>query len=137
MKKALPFDKVKKLFVDPEVLFRRSAVPPSLFNADGSMRKKQSNLTFAKCSESHCEEVHQLPATDSTLKSTLYIIYGMAVVQSLNESQFQTFNDLGEVVIRKLLKIINDLTLSVSDVEIVLNRYDQDDSINAMEHSLS
>ena len=59
MKKALPFDKEKKLLADPEGLFPRlfaisqqrdidlrtvlqyelAAVPPSLFNADGSMRK--------------------------------------------------------------------------------------------------
>ena len=58
----------------------------------------------------------------------------MAMVQSLNESQFQTFNDLGEVVIRKLLKIINDLTLSVSDAAFVFDRYDND-SIKAMERS--
>ena len=59
----------------------------------------------------------------------------MAMVQSLNESRFQTFNDLGEVVIRKLLKIINDLTLSVSDVAFVFDKYDKDDSIKAMERS--
>ena len=46
-----------------------------------------------------------------------------------------TFNDLGEVLIRKLLKIINDLALSVSDVAIVFDRYDKDDSIKAMERS--
>ena len=59
----------------------------------------------------------------------------MAMVQSLNESRFQTFNDLGEVVIRKLLKIINDLTLSVSDVAFVFDKYDKGDSIKAMESS--
>ena len=53
----------------------------------------------------------------------------------MNESQFQTFNDLGEVVIRKLLKIINDLTLSVSDVSILFDRDDKYDSIKAMERS--
>ena len=142
------------MLVDPEVLFRRlfaisqqrdidlrtvlqyelAAVPLSLFNADGSMRKTVKS-DLAKCLESNCEELHQLPTTDSTSNSTLYIIDGMAMVQSLNESQFQTFNDLGEVVIRKLLKIINDLTLSVSDVAIVFDRYDKDDSIKAMERS--
>ena len=154
MKKALPFDKEKKLLVDPEVLFRRlfgisqqrdidlrtvlqyelAAVPPSPFNADGSMRKTVKS-DLAKCLESNCEEVHQLPTTDSTSNSTLYIFDGMAMVQSLNESQFQTYNDLGEVVIRKLLKIINDLTLSVSDVATVFDKYDKDDSIRAMERS--
>ena len=105
MKKALPFDKEKKLLVDPEVLFRHlfaisqqrdidlrtvlqyelAAVPPSLFNADGSMRKTfKSDL--AKCLESNCEEVHKLSPPDSTSSTTLYVIDGMAMVQSLNES---------------------------------------------------
>ena len=97
--------------------------------------RKTVKSDLAKCLESNCEEVHQLPTTDSTSNSTLYIIDGMAMLQSLNESQFQTFNDLGKVVIRKLLKIINDLTLSVSDVAIVFDRYDKDDSIKAMERS--
>ena len=154
MKKVVPFDKEKKLLVDPEVLFPRlfaisqqrdidlrtvlqyelAAVLPSLFNADGSMRKTVKS-DLAKYLESNCEHVYQLPPTDSTSNSTLYIIDGMAMVQSLNESQFQAFNDLGEVVIRKLLKIINDLTLSVSDVAIVFDRYDKDNSIKAMKCS--
>ena len=77
MKKVLPFDKEKKLLVDPDVLFCRlfaisqhrdidlrtvlqyklAAVPPSLFNADGSMRKTVKS-DLAKCLESNCEEVH-------------------------------------------------------------------------------
>ena len=99
MKKALPFDKEKKLLVDPEVLFRclfaisqqrdinlrtvlqyeLAAVPPSLFNADGSMRKTVKS-DLAKCLESNCEEVHQHSPPDSTSSTTLYVIDGMAMV---------------------------------------------------------
>ena len=153
MKKALPFDKEKKL-LDPEVLFRRlfaisqqqdidlrtvlqyelAAVPPSLFNADGSMRKTVKS-DLAKCLESNCKEVHQLSPPDSASSTTLYIIDGMAMVQSLNESQFQTFNDLGELVLRKIMKIFNDSALGVSDVAVVFDRYDKEDSIKAMERN--
>ena len=154
MKKALPFDKEKKLLVDPEVLFRHffaisqqrdidlrtvlqyelAAVPPSLFNADGSMRKTVKS-DLAKCLESNCEEVHQLSPPDCTSSNTLYVIDGMAMVQSLNESQFQTFNDLGELVLRKIMKILNDSALGVSDVAVVFDRYDKEDSIKAMERN--
>ena len=154
MKKALPFDKEKKLLVDPEVLFRRlfaisqqrdidlrtvlqyelAAVPPSLFNADGPMRKTVKS-DLAKCLESNCKEVHQLSPPDSTSSTTLYVIDGMAMVQSLNESQFQTFNDLEELVLRKIMKILNDSALGVSDVAVVFDRYDKEDSIKAMERN--
>ena len=153
MKKALPLDKEKKLLVDPEVLFRRLfaisqqrdidlrtvlqyelvAVPPSLFNADGFRKTVKSDL--AKCLESNCEEVHQLSPPDSTSSTTLYVIDGMAMVQSLNESQFQTFNDLGELVLRKIMKILNDSALGVFDVVVVFDRYDKEDSIKAMERN--
>ena len=79
MKKALPFDREKKLIVDPEILFRRlfaisqqrdidlrtvlqyelAAVPPALFNADSSIRKTVKS-DVAKCFESSCEKFHQL-----------------------------------------------------------------------------
>ena len=80
MKKALPFDKEKKLLVDPEVLFRRlfaisqqrdidlrtvlqyelTAVPPSLFNADSSMRKTVKS-DLAKCLESTAKKFTNFP----------------------------------------------------------------------------
>ena len=57
------------------------------------------------------------------------------MVQSLNESQFQIFNDLGELVLRKIMKILNDSALGVSDVAVVFDRYDKEDSIKAMERN--
>ena len=100
MKKALPFDKEKKLRVDPEILFRHlfvisqqrdidlrtvlqyelAAVPSALFNADGSMRKTVKS-DLAKCLESNCEEFHWLSSPDSTSNVTIYTIDGMAMVQ--------------------------------------------------------
>ena len=97
--------------------------------------RKTVKSDLAKCLESNCEEVHQLSPPDSTSSTTLYVIDGMAMVQSLNESQFQTFNDLGELVLRKIMKILNDSALGVSDVAVVFDRYDKEDSIKAMERN--
>ena len=154
MKKTLSFDKQKKLLVYPEVLFRRlfaisqqreidlrtvlqyelAAVPPPFFNADGSMRKLVKS-DLAKSLEPNCEEVRQLSSLRSGSSNSVYIIDGIAMVQSLNDTQFQTFNDLGEVVLRKLMKVLNDDTLGVSDVAVVFDRYDKENSIKSMERS--
>lgn len=152
MKKALSFDKQKKLLLDPEVLFRRlfaisqqrevdlrtvleyelAAVPPSLFNADGSMRKTVKS-DLAKCLESNCAEVRQLASPDGNLFNTVYIIDGMAMVQSLDDTKFKTFDDLGDIILGRLLRILNDDTLCVSDVALVFDRYDKENSIKSME----
>ena len=97
--------------------------------------RKTVKSDLAKCLESNCEEVHQLSPPDSTSSTTLYVIDGMPMVQSLHESQFQTFNDLGELVLRKIMKILNDSALGVSDVAVVFDRYDKEDSIKAMERN--
>ena len=47
------------------------------------------------------------------------------MVQSPNHTQFQTFNNLGEAVLRKLMKVLNDDTLGVSDVAVVFDWYDK------------
>ena len=116
--------------------YELAAVPPALFNADGSMRKTVKS-DLAKSLESNCEEVRQLSSLGSGSSNyvTVYIIDGMEMVQSLNDTQFQTFNNLGEVVLRKLMKVLNDDTLGVSDVAVVFDRYDKENSIKSMERS--
>ena len=52
-----------------------------------------------------------------------------------NPFDLSTFNDLGEVVLRKLMKVLNDDTLGVSDVAVVFDRYDKENSIKSMERS--
>ena len=115
MKKMLVSKEHQKLMLDSEVLFRRllavsktrnvslenvlthelAAVPPALFQDDGSMRKT-TKADLAKKLESNCEELNVLPPERPN--STAYIIDGMAFVQGLKESQFITFNDLANVV---------------------------------------
>jgi hypothetical protein len=91
MRKNLPADKQKKLMCSSEVLFRRllsvsntrdidmkvvlqyelAAVPPALFNDDGSMRKTNKS-ELAKKLESVCDEVHKLPNAPQQEGSTAY-----------------------------------------------------------------
>ncbi|KAK1904701.1 Beta-glucanase [Dissostichus eleginoides] len=99
--------KSKKLQMDSDVLFRRllavskqrdvslenvmrhelAAVPPSLFYDDGAMRKT-TKADLAKKLESVVEVMQEL--SDTTEKSA-YFIDGMAMLQSLHDSAFQTF----------------------------------------------
>jgi len=152
MKKALPNDKDRKLIIDTEVLFRRllavarsrdvdlknvlrhelAAVPPALFNDDGRMRKT-NKADLAQKLESNCADVvASLPqAPDAT--SSAYIIDGMAVIQSLNENHFRTFNDLAEVVQKRIVGLLRNRSLSLSSVTIVFDRYDNPSSIKSAE----
>ena len=76
MKKVLPNDKVRKLIIETEILFRRllgvsksrdvdlrkvlqyelAAVPPALFHGDGTMRKT-NKADLAKKLELNCPDV--------------------------------------------------------------------------------
>lgn len=69
-----------------------AAVPPALFNDDGSMRKT-SKSDLSKKLEAICDEIHILPSSSN---NTAYLIDGMAMFQSLHESLFKTFDDLSE-----------------------------------------
>ena len=122
MKKVMNFDKEKIFTLDPEVLFRRllsvakhreidlrevlsfelTPVPPALFHNDGTMRKSVKSDLAHKLEETVPQETEM--KTKCSI-STAYIIDGMAFLQSMNESLFKTFDDLGEVVIKKLISI--------------------------------
>lgn len=148
MTKMLTSKEDKKLMLDSEVLFRRllavsqsrdvcleevlshelAAVPPALFNDDGSMRKT-TKADLAKKIEGNLEEVHVLTGDDSTA----YIIDGMAYLQSIKDSQFKTFNDLGNVVLQKTKRVL--ATMNTSCVALVFDRYDNSLSIKQAERS--
>ena len=133
MRKALPNDKDRKLIIDTEVLFRRLlavsrsrdvdlrkvlqyelvAVPPALFHSDGTMRKT-NQAEFAKKLESHCPDVlTELPEMP-TSTSSAYIIDGMAMIYSVNENHFATFNDLAEVIQRRAVRLLETPALALS-----------------------
>ena len=106
--------------VDSEVLFRRllavskkrdvsleqvlthelAPVPPSLFNNDGTMQKT-NKADLAKKLEANCEEVQVLEPSDQ--HDTAYVIDGMALLQALDEAQFDTFDDLGRTIMQKIV----------------------------------
>ncbi len=152
MKKALPNDKDRKLIIDTEVLFRRllavsrsrdvdlknvlkyelAAVPPALFHDDGTMRKT-NKADLAQKLESNCPEVlAELPQIAAGISSA-YIIDGMAMVQSLNENHFRTFNDLAGVVQKRTIRLLRNQTLELTSVTIVFDRYDSVPSVKTAE----
>ena len=97
--------------MDSEVLFRRllavskqrdvnveqvlshelTPVTSSLFNDGGTMRKT-TKADLAKKLESNCDKIQALAVSHDN--HTAYIIDGMALLQALDESMFDTFNDL-------------------------------------------
>lgn len=139
MSKPLKSKKTDKIMVDSEVLFRRllavskqrdvsleqvlthelAPVPPSLFNDDGTMRKT-SKAELAKKLESNCEEYQILP--DSELHDTAYIIDGIALLQALDETRFETFDDLALSVLRKTQTLLNG-NMGVISVTLIFDIY--------------
>ena len=133
--------------LDSEVLFRRllgvsqqrevslervlehelAAVPPALFNDDGTIRKGTKS-DLAKKLEATTEDVYSLPSGISTG----YIIDGMALLQTLNEKSFSTFDDLGRQIIQKIQEILQS-SLGVKAIAIVFDRYDDPNSVKQSE----
>lgn len=56
--------------------------------------------------------------------SSAYIIDGMAMLHGLKENHFRTFEDLAEVVLKRLMRILKDPSLDVKSVSDVFDRYD-------------
>jgi len=69
-----------------------------------------------------------LPQTASYQPTSAYIIDGMAMLQSFNENQFKTFDDLAVVVQKKLVQILKNASLDVTSVTAVFDRYDVETS---------
>ena len=53
-----------------------------------------------------CAEVHTLPKVLNQPDHIGYVIGGMAMLQSLNESYFMTFDDLLQQVLKNILRIL-------------------------------
>lgn len=100
---------------------------PLCFFDDESMRKT-TKADLAKNLEAVVEETQQLP---NVKEPSAYIIDGMALLQSLNDSAFQTFNDLGECVWKKIATLMGKEGNSC--VVIVFDRYDHQHSVKDLE----
>lgn len=61
-----------------------------------------------------------------------YFIDGMLLLQELNEKMFETFKDLAEVILKRILRIFTD-NPDCCTVSIIFDRYDIDDSIKSAE----
>ena len=81
--------------------------------------------------ESHCPEISDL--AQDTFTPTAYIVDGMAMVQALNEDHFKTFNDLAEIVLKRLIRILRSPKFDAKIVTVVFDRYDSKNSIKADE----
>lgn len=155
MKKALTNDKDRKLIIDTEVLFRRllavsqsrnvdlrkvlcyelAAVPPALFHEYGSMRKT-AKADLTKKLEANCADVlAELPQISAIHEptSSAYIIDGMAMIQSLDENHFTTFQDLATIVQKRLLRLFRNPSLDISSITVIFDRYDVKTSIKSSE----
>ena len=148
MKAPVPKTKSGHLQMDSEVLFRRllsvssqrdvsmenvlshelAAVPPALFYDDGRMRKN-TKADLAKKIESTVTSESHLPKVPG---QTAYIIDGMALLQSLNESGFQTFTDLAERILKRIVSLLSGPE-NISCVAMVFDRYDHPNSIKQQE----
>lgn len=148
MKKALTFDKDRKMVLDPEVLFRRllsvakhrdidmrmvlsyelTPVPPALFHDDGTIRKVTKS-DLAEKLEGNCPQETELKSK----AATAYIIDGMCFVQGLNEAQFKTFDDLGEIMVNKLTRMFSKPDLHIQTLALVFDRYDVTSTIKGNE----
>ncbi|KAG1699856.1 putative trafficking protein particle complex subunit 2 [Nymphon striatum] len=155
MKKALTNNKDRDLIINTEVLFWRllavaqcrnvdmkkvlsyelSAVPPSLFHEDGSMRKT-AKADITKKFEANCADVLvELPqiSTIPEPTSSAYIIDGMAMIQSLNANHFTTFKDLATIVQKRLLQLFRNPSLNIGSITVIFDRYDVKSSIKPSE----
>ena len=52
---------------------------------------------------------------------TAYFIDAMPLIQALNDSMFKTFNDLDELVVKKLVKLLNS-KLGIQSVALVYDK---------------
>ena len=104
-------------------------VPPSFLMMTGRCGE-QPKADLAKTLESNCDEIQVLAVSHDN--HTAYIIDGMALLQALDESKFDTFNDLG-IVVMQIIQSLLTSNLGVTSVTLVFDRYDCEISIKQLE----
>lgn len=116
--------------------YELAAVPPSMFHDDGSVRKT-NKADLAKKLEANMDEILVLPSQNSptSSQSAAYLIDGMAMCQAMNENHFKTFNDLGKMVLDRIVRLLknSDMDPSIDVVTLVFDRYDREQSIKSTE----
>ena len=92
--------------------------------------RKTTKADLAKKFESNCDEIQVLAVSHDN--HTAYIIDGVALLQALDESKFDTFNDLGLVVMQRIQSLPTS-NLGVTSGTLVFDRYDCKISIKQLE----
>ncbi|CAG9762726.1 unnamed protein product [Ceutorhynchus assimilis] len=116
----------KELDLADILSYELTPVPVSIFNEDGTMRKTAKSDLANKLESL----VTISPEKPQNIGS--YFIDGMLLFLELNEKTFKTFEDLGDVILKKLMRIFNENPVCCM-VSIVFDRYDMDDSIKSAE----
>lgn len=106
--------------------FELTPVPVSIFSEDGTMRKTAKSELANKL-EAFADVVSEKPEQIES-----YFIDGMLLLQELNEKTFNTFENLGDVVLNKLLGIFKENPIC-NKISIVFDRYDIANSIKSAE----
>ena len=82
--------------------------------------RKTAKSNLAKKLESMCSEVYELPETD-TSENAAYIIDGMAMLQALNDSLFKSFDDITQLLIKRVLRLLENSDYNI-DVAVIVFR---------------
>ena len=93
-------------------------------------QSKTSKSDLSKKLEAICDEIHIMLSSSN---NKAYLIDGMAMFQSLNESLFKTFDDLSEHILKKILRLMENADLRADVITVVFDRYDKENSIKQME----
>ena len=103
-----------------------TAVPTMLFKENGS-RQKTTKADLLHWLESKANSLPSLPTSDD--KKSIYILDGMADIQSINGDMFKTFHNLADNFLKDALSLFH----VAEEVHVVYDRYDEKDSVKADE----
>ena len=91
-----------------------------MFHDDEKMRKtKKSDL--ADTLEENGSDLVVLSEASLISNTDAYLIDGMAMIRGLNENHFKTFNDVGKIVLKRIIRILNSRNMDVDSVTVVFN----------------
>ncbi|CAH1174169.1 unnamed protein product [Phaedon cochleariae] len=106
--------------------YELTAVPVSIFHEDGTMRKTAKSDLATKF------ETYGPTMFESPSEIDSYFIDGMILLQEMNPKSFRTFQELGEVLMNKMIRIFKEHR-TCRTISIIFDRYDLENSIKSSE----
>lgn len=106
--------------------YELTPIPTSIFHEDSTMRKTAKS-DLANKLESFSDILYEPP---SAVQS--YFIDGMVLLQELNEKTFKTFENLADVVLKRLLFIFTE-NKECHTISLIFDRYDIEYSVKGLE----